>query len=658
MTITKRIVISVVGSLLTLAVLVCGLVIYSLRQSAELSLVEQREELMDQARQRLSEQAAIALGLVAHYGEMAAANPDKTAEFQQQAVDAITAIKWEGGGYFFIYKFTGDVVVVPPRPDLKGKNLMDKKDTNGVFYVRGLIENAQKGMGFIAYDFTKPGKDGVFPKLGVSTGYQPWQWMIGTGVYIDDIDVKMAAYREASDAASHNLLLRILGLTFVLLLVLGIFAYRVVLRMTAPLRAVSAAIDEIASGDADLTQRLPVHSQDEVGLLSISFNKLLAKLQQIMDRVQKETVRVSDTSVGVRGLAASIDRDATTMSAQTQEMAQSTGLAKSNVDSVAAAVAEVNSSTQTVANSSEGIASHLRTVAAAVEEMSANLHVVANAGESMNLGMNTVAAAIEEMSASLNEVAGNSAQASRVAGRAKEQAGLASQTIHALGESANQIGRVVELIKGIAAQTNLLALNATIEAASAGEAGKGFAVVAGEVKELAKQTALATEEIRTQIEAIQGNTNQSVQAIGLIVTVIDEVNNLSSSIAAAVEEQTATTNEISRNVVGVAGNAKEVGSNVQQVAIGANEVSKSVQDAVHGVNEITRSISGLAGGTREIADHAAKAAQTMASVAQHVEGVRTAYQAVSAATRQSLSASGELDTLSKNLLAEVGQFKV
>jgi len=657
MSITKRIVLAVVGSLLALAILVAITVSYSLKQSQTVTLEQQRTELMGLAKQRLSEQVEIALGIVTHFGNKASARPDSLLAYQNQAIAAISEIKWQGGGYFFIYRFTGDVVIVPPRPDLSGKNLMGKKDTNGVYYVRELIENAQKGMGFTQYMFTKPGKDGIFPKLGVSTGYQPWQWMIGTGIYIDDIDEKMQAYAAQVEEHQKDLMLRILGLTFLALVLLGFLAYRLVVSMMQPILSVSASIEKIASGDADLTQRLKIDRQDEIGALSASFNKLLHKLQQIISQVQNEAGNVASTSVTVRGLAVSIDRDSATMSAQTQEVSQSVVNAKNNVDSVAAAVSEVNSSTQVVARSSEAIASHLRTVAAAVEEMSANLNVVAGAGDNMNMGMNTVASAIEEMSASLSEVANNSSQASRVAGRAKEQAGLASQTIHALGDSASQIGRVVELIKGIAAQTNLLALNATIEAASAGDAGKGFAVVAGEVKELAKQTAHATEDIRLQIEAIQGNTNRSVEAISNIVAVIEEVNNLSSSIAAAVEQQTATTNEISRNVVGVAQNAKEVGANVQQVAIGANEVSRNVQDAVQGVNEITANIVGLAEGTREITNHASKASQAMGGVAERVEGVRVAYQAVSGATHSSLAASEELQTLSQNLGAQVGQFK-
>ena len=659
MSITKRIVLSVAGAMLLLAALVSAIVVYSLGQNQDSIVEMQRTELIGMSQLRLTEQTQIAQQVVALYGEKAAQHPDSTKAYQQMAKQAVAKLRWnQGKGYFFITSFRGVFQLNPVRPDLEGKDTYEDKDPEGTPYVKQLIEQARKGGGVVQYRFNKPGEEGAFPKMTAAIDYAPWEWVIGTGVYTDDIDQKAKEYALVIEEQGNSLLFRILAMTLFILVLLAVVAYRVVLKLMAPLQTVSAAVEKIASGDADLTQRLAVNSQDEIGALSQSFNKLLAKLQQIIAKVQTESGEVRSNAEHVRELAVSIGRESGNMNSQTDLVSVAVGEAKRNVDSVAAAVSQVNSSTQSVAHSSESIASHLRSVAAAVEEMSANLNVIAGAGENMNLGMSTVASAIEEMSASLNEVAGNSAQASRVAGKAKTQAALASDTVHALGQSADQIGKVVELIKGIAAQTNLLALNATIEAASAGEAGKGFAVVAGEVKELAKQTALATEEIRSQVASIQQNTGRSVEAISLIVTVIDEVNTLSANIAAAVEEQTATTNEISRNVVGVAGNAKDVGANVQQVALGANEVSRSVQEAVQGVTEITRSIGGLAEGTGEITNHAAHAAQSMQGVAKSVTEVQKAYQAVSGATQESLGASEKLSKLSHGLQEQVGQFKV
>jgi len=439
---------------------------------------------------------------------------------------------------------------------------------------------------------------------------------------------------------------------------LALATYLLVGRLLQPVVRTSELLRDIAEGEGDLTSRLEVATQDEIGSLSTSFNKLMVKLQRIIRNVKSEASMVNMGAGTLRTLSSEMDQATQSMDKASLQAFEKGAQAKNNVDSVAAAVAEVSSSTNAVASASEEISTNLNTVAAAVEQVSANMASVASSSEHMMVGMNTVAAAIEEMSASLNEVAGNSAQASKVAGQAQDRAQFASTTIDALGHSAQQIGKVVEIIRGIASQTNLLALNATIEAASAGEAGKGFAVVANEVKELAKQTAGATEEIRQQVEAIQNNTAHSVGAIEEIVKVIATVNTLSANIAAAVEEQTATTNEISRNVTGVAQNVKEVGDNVKQAAMGANEVSRSVTQAVTGVNEVSRNLGALATGAKEIAQHADQAAIAMNAVTQDIEIVQHAAGQVSATVFKNNSTAGILGGMSDQLAQLVGQFKV
>jgi len=439
---------------------------------------------------------------------------------------------------------------------------------------------------------------------------------------------------------------------------LALTTYLLLGKLLAPISRTSHLLRDIAEGEGDLTVRLEVLTQDEVGALSSSFNTLMEKLQRIIKSVKAQAIEVYEGSQQMQGYSNDLDHEAKEMDKVSQRAHTQSGQAKSNVDSVAAAISEVSSSTSAVAAASEEISSNLNTVAAAVEQVSANMSAVASSSEHMTIGMNTVASAIEEMSASLNEVAGNSAQASRVASQAQDRAQFAATTVDALGQSALQIGKVVEIIRGIASQTNLLALNATIEAASAGEAGKGFAVVAGEVKELAKQTAQATEEIRQQVEAIQGNTTRSVGAIQEIVNVIGTVNTLSASIAAAVEEQTATTNEISRNIVGVAQNVKEVGNNVQEAAIGANEVSRNVQHAVTAVHDIARNMGALASGSREITQHSDQAAQAMQLVANGIETVQKASGSVIGTATKNSNMAQSLAELSKGLTQTVGQFKV
>jgi methyl-accepting chemotaxis protein len=219
------------------------------------------------------------------------------------------------------------------------------------------------------------------------------------------------------------------------------------------------------------------------------------------------------------------------------------------------------------------------------------------------------------MSASLTEVATNTGQAAGIAHDASQGAQRAAATMDNLGRSAKAIGKVVEMIKSIASQTNLLALNATIEAASAGDAGKGFAVVANEVKELAKQTAAATEDIRERVEEMQDNTTQAVHVIQDIVGHIERLNSISGVIAAAVEEQTATTSEMARHLATTARGAEEVTSGVQKISGGSEEVSKNVLEAMAGVSEVAGTIGGLVESVRRVNGSASSAATTAGDIA-------------------------------------------
>jgi hypothetical protein len=242
------------------------------------------------------------------------------------------------------------------------------------------------------------------------------------------------------------------------------------------------------------------------------------------------------------------------------------GRVAQDADSLAHSAAELNTVSEQVASSSEITTAQAEAVAQASEYVSRNIDVVANSSE--------------EMSASIGEIAKNSAEAASIAQQAVEVATSTNQTIGRLGESSTEIGNVIKLINSIAEQTNLLALNATIEAARAGEAGKGFAVVANEVKELAKDTAKATEGISHKIQAIQEDTRAAVSAIAEVGTIITQISNISTTIASAVEQQTATTNEINRNATEVSRGAGEIARNISGVTGAAESTSKGASDTM------------------------------------------------------------------------------
>lgn len=253
----------------------------------------------------------------------------------------------------------------------------------------------------------------------------------------------------------------------------------------------------------------------------------------------------------------------------------------------------VSKNSQALSSAAEELSTVAQQMSSNSEETSVQANTVAAATEQVTKSVETVASSSEEMSASVKEIAGNAAQASKVATEAVRVAEETNKTISELGKSSTEIGKVIKVITSIAQQTNLLALNATIEAARAGEAGKGFAVVANEVKELAKQTAAATEDISQKIEAIQGNTKGAVDAISQISQVIAQINSIQATIASAVEEQSATTREIARNASEAAKGTQDISKNISSVSIAAKSTTEGASNTLMAATELSRLASEL-----------------------------------------------------------------
>ncbi|GAB7192223.1 methyl-accepting chemotaxis protein [Kineococcus sp. NUM-3379] len=308
--------------------------------------------------------------------------------------------------------------------------------------------------------------------------------------------------------------------------------------VTRPVAAVRARLGRLAEGD--LTTPLTVEGSDEVADMARSLNGTIGTLREAMSSIATSARTLSDSSH--------------TMSATSTQLA----------------------------GSAESSATQSRLVAGAAASVSASIQ--------------TVAAGTEEMGVSIQEIAHNATNATAVAAQAVSVAQSTNTTISKLGESSAEIGDVVKVITSIAEQTNLLALNATIEAARAGEAGKGFAVVAGEVKELAQQTARATEDISRRVEVIQSDTAAAVHAIEEISEIIERINASQMTIASAVEEQAATTNEMSRNVGEAAGGADEIARNVAVVSAAADETTSGAGQTARAADELAR----VAGGLQEL----------------------------------------------------------
>jgi methyl-accepting chemotaxis protein len=285
---------------------------------------------------------------------------------------------------------------------------------------------------------------------------------------------------------------------------------------------------------------------------------------------------------------------------------------------------EVAEAAVNLSSASEELTAVSQQMSANAEETAAQATVVTKASEQVNKNLQTVATGTEEMGASIKEIAKNATESAKVATAAVKVAETTTATVAKLGESSTEIGQVIKVITSIAQQTNLLALNATIEAARAGEAGKGFAVVANEVKELAKETAKATEDISRKIEAIQDDTKAAVEAIASISGIINQVNDISNTIATAVEEQNATTNEMARNVSEAAHGSGEITQNIAGVAEAAASTTRGATDTQKAAEQLVETSKGLRelvgkfniGGNRGAANAAAGGASPKSKAAR------------------------------------------
>ncbi len=339
--------------------------------------------------------------------------------------------------------------------------------------------------------------------------------------------------------------------------------------------------DAATQGKLDVRADPEQHEGDYRQVIE-SFNRTLDAIVRPLDAATVALERIARKDLTARlegdfkGAFAKLQSDITSMAQDLQESLRVFG-----------------QSTQTVASSSEEMAAVSQQMAGNAEETATQANVVSAASEQVSKNVNSVATAAEEMQASIREIAKSATEAARVAKNAVSVAQSTNETVRNLGDSSQEIGNVIKVITSIAQQTNLLALNATIEAARAGEAGKGFAVVANEVKELAKQTAKATEDISRKIEAIQGDTKGAVQAIEEIGKIITQINDISNSIASAVEEQTVTTNEIGRSVSEAAQGVNDIARNIGGVAQAAKDTTQGAGNTQRAARELAQMATDL-----------------------------------------------------------------
>ncbi len=380
--------------------------------------------------------------------------------------------------------------------------------------------------------------------------------------------------RGASDTASSTKRTIVVGLVLGVVLMVGV-ATALTRAISRPLRRAADNAKQISQGNLAI-EKLALKSSDEVGELGNAFDDML----DVLTIVAEQAKAIADGNITAdilsREVPGELGESFRQMVSSLQNMV---GQLQTSSEQLASAAAELTTVSAGLGDSADMTAAQAGSASVAGTQVSASVE--------------TVAAAVEEMNATIREVAGNAVEASRVTAEAVEMSRTTSETIAKLGQSSIEIGNVIKVINSIAEQTNLLALNATIEAARAGEAGKGFAVVANEVKELANQTAKATEEISAKIQAIQSDTQGAVDANATISEIINRINEISTTIASAVEEQSATTAEIGRSIAEASRSTNDIADSISAVAEAADATRQATTETSRSAEDMTRTASEL-----------------------------------------------------------------
>jgi len=456
-----------------------------------------------------------ASGVLDYYRQLETASTLTREVAQQQALSVVRGLRYEQSDYFWINDLTPVMVMHPTNPKLDGQNLSAIKDPDGFALFNEMVAIAKaKGAGMVDYRWPKPGASTPVQKTSYVKLFEPWGWVIGSGVYIDDMQLEFRSQvREASLVG--------LGIALLMALLVMLIARSIV----RPLQETVDAMANIASGESDLTRSLDTHGQDEVTELARHFNAFTAKLRGVISQLQVSASALGQSSTDLGDNAAQ---------AQSRSQQQS-----QQMELVATAINEVTYGVQDVAKNAEHAASEMRDAQAQAHQGQVNID-----GSLQQ---------IDQLSATIEQ---------------------AVQVIRTLASESTQIGSVLEVIRSIAEQTNLLALNAAIEAARAGEQGRGFAVVADEVRLLAQRTQKSTAQIQTMIERLQNHSEAAVQVIGdssrasqltieqaglagaslhAIGQALHNLNGLNASIASATLQQAHVVEDINQNVTQAAG---------------------------------------------------------------------------------------------------------
>jgi len=518
-----------------------------------------RSELLAQRMEKTKNLVEVPYSVVVEQHRLEVEGKITREEAQRRALEAIRAMRYEGINYFFVNDMH-HVMLAHPKPDWTNKDLTDLKDPTGKAIIVEFVNVVRASHeGFVFYEWPKPGSDKPVKKLTFVKGFEPWGWVVGTGLYIEDID---AAWRKDGKLAAF--------LALSCLVVLLIVSTRVYHSIFVRFHEMIECIKDVAEGDRDLTKRIAITCNDEVAELAAWFNRFIEKIQEILSQVSSNS----------QGLATASEQ----ISASSRDQARGAELQQDQTNQVATAMQEMATTVHEVSeNSNKGAAASQK------------------AAETAREGGKIVDETLSRMRAIASSV------------------GEAAGKVRELGKRSDEIGRISGVIEDIADQTNLLALNAAIEAARAGEQGRGFAVVADEVRKLAERTGGATQEIAEMIRTIQAETKTAVAAmeagskeveLGVestsragsslhdIIRTSEQVGDMVTQIATAATQQSAATEQVNGNIEQIARIASSTVTGAQQTAAALHDLAGVALDLRQLVGQFRLSADGAANGSR------------------------------------------------------------
>ena len=514
-----------------------GIGILGMVISSAISVAQLRSQMIADRISDIRNVSQSAMSVLASYHDKAAKGEMSEETAKATAFSLLDSMRYDGDNYIFVYDGSGTAIVSPGRPERVGKNFMDETSPDGTHHIVELIKAAKSGGGSVSYSYRRLNATDASPKRSYALEFKPWGLILGTGVYLDDVE---------ADFRQQCLKFGLIGL--ILIVISTVLASLVSRGLTKPLAALTQATARLGRRDYQID--VPgIDRRDEIGALAGSI-QLLRDEAVAAEKLRKEQEHHEERALAQRR------QDMLTMADGFE------GSVKKVVDVMGQSIGDMHHAAKAMTQ-------------AAVE-----------AGEVST----AVSSATEELTASISEIVRHVHQSSVISDRAVQEAEATSHSMDGLVTSVDRISEVVNLINAIAAQTNLLALNATIEAARAGDAGKGFAVVANEVKGLANQTAKATDEISQQIQDVQAATQKAATAISGIAGTITSISQTSTAVAAAVEEQLAATQEITRNVQQSTTSTHEVSGMISRL----NNLTQNIQSEASNVQRVSNDLSGEA----------------------------------------------------------------